>query len=88
MATAVKESDMGCNEMDPQAAWLLLLDALESGHWRVVREQAEDLLDWMNLGGLPPNVSSDKVTDRSWNRQIAVHACKLARLIARRRLRG
>lgn len=74
--------------MDPQAAWLLLVDALESGHWRVVRGEAEDLLEWMRMGESPPNISNGKVTDRFWNRQIAVYACKLARLIARRRLRG
>lgn len=73
--------------MDPQAAWLLLVDALESGHWRVVREQAQDLLEWMEMGESPPNISNGKVTDRQWNRQIAVYSCKLARLIARRRLR-
>ena len=74
--------------MDPQAAWLLMIDAVESGHWRVVREQAEDLLHWMEMGESPPNVSNGKVADRQWNRQIAIYSCKLARLIARRRLRG
>jgi len=74
--------------MDPQAAWLLMLDALETGHWRVVREQAEDLLDWIEMGEPPPDINKGKVTDRTWNRQVAVYACKLARLIARRRLRG
>jgi hypothetical protein len=73
-------------EMDPQGAWLLLLDAMETGHWRVVREQAHDLRIWIELGGQPPNISN-KMTDRSWNRQVVLHACKLAQLIARRRLR-
>lgn len=75
-------------EMDPQAAWLLMLDAMETGHWRVVREQAQDIRDWIDLGGLPPNVSNAKVNDRAWNRQVALYACKLARFIARRQLRG
>lgn len=74
--------------MDPQAAWLLMVDALESGHWRVVREQAQDLLEWMALGGFPPDVCLRKVTDKDWNRHLAIYACKLARLIARRKLRG
>lgn len=74
--------------MDPQAAWLLMIDAVESGHWRVVREQADDLLDWIEMGESPPNISNGKVADRQWNRQIAIYSCKLARLIARRRLRG
>jgi hypothetical protein len=89
MATVGKDADpCGGFTMDPQAAWLLLVDALESGHWRVVREQAQDLLEWMEMGGFPPDISQGKVTDRYWNRQIAVYSCKLARLIARRRLRG
>jgi hypothetical protein len=54
----------------------------------VVREQAEDLLNWLEMDGFPPDIGSGKVTDRYWNRQIAVYACKLARLIARRWLRG
>lgn len=78
---------MKTNDMDPQAAWLLLLDALEAGHWRVVRCQAEDLLDWIKMGESPPNTNG-KVTDRFWNRQVALYCCRLARLIARRRLRG
>ena len=89
MATVGKDADLlGEVAMDPQAAWLLLVDALESGHWRVVRGEAEDLLEWMKMGEAPPDISHGKVTDRFWNRQIAIYACKLARLIARRRLRG
>jgi hypothetical protein len=74
--------------MDPPAAWLLLVDALEAGHWREVREHAQELLDWLERGGFPPDVSKGRVTNRYWNRQIAVYACNLARLIAKRRLRG
>ena len=59
-------------ELDPQAAWLLLLDAMATGHWRVVREQAEDIRDWIELGGHPPNVGNNKVTDQYWNRQLAL----------------
>jgi len=78
---------MDSTDMDPKSAWLLLLDALQSGHWRVVREQAEDLLEWIDLGGQPPEIHG-KATDRFWNRHVAIYACRLARLIARRRLRG
>jgi hypothetical protein len=79
---------MDDTNMDPQAAWLLLIDALQSGHWLVVREQSEDLLEWLDLGGVPPDISNRRLPDRFWNRQVAVYACKLARLITRRRLRG
>jgi hypothetical protein len=72
--------------LDPDGAWLLLMDAMETGHWRVVREQAQDLQQWINLGGAPPRISN-KATDPSWNRLVVLYACKLARLIARRRLR-
>lgn len=74
-------------EFDPQAAWLLLLDALATGHWRVVRCQAEDLRDWIQIGGVPPDTTNGKVSDPFWNRQIALYSSKLARLIARRQLR-
>jgi hypothetical protein len=83
----MKATQPEVSEMDPQGAWLLLLDAMETGHWRVVREQAQDVKDWLQLGGNPPNLSN-KMTDRNWNRQVILYACKLARLIARRRLRG
>ena len=72
--------------LDPQTAWMLLLDAMETGHWRVVREQAEDLREWIELGGRPPALSP-KATNEAWNRQVVLFACKLAELIARRRLR-
>jgi hypothetical protein len=86
--TADKDIDRSQQILDPHSAWLLMVDALSSGHWRVVRGQAEDLLDWMKIGESPPNICNGKMTDRQWNRQVAVYACRLARLIARRRLRG
>lgn len=86
-ATANINAEVFEDVLDPHAAWILLLDAFASGHWRVVRTQAEDLLGWMDLGGEPPYFCG-KITDRSWNRHMVRHACKLARLIARRRLRG
>ena len=87
MATAAKDTERSDSILDSHAAWLLMVDALESGHWRVVREQAEDLLEWMEIGE-PPNISNGKLTDPQWNRHVVVYACKLAKLIARRRLRG
>lgn len=65
-----------------------MLDALETGHWRVVWEEAKDLLEWMKLGEMPPNISKGKFTVRQWNRLVATYACRVARLIARRQLRG
>lgn len=87
-ATAGKDADRSGMILDPHAGWLLMIDSIGSGHWRVVREQAEDLLEWMELGEPPPNITNGKVTDPQWNRHVAVYACKLAKLIARRRLRG
>ncbi len=88
METADKDADRSGLVLDPQAAWLLMLDALQSEHWRVVRGQAEDLLAWMKLGESAPDISNGKARNRQWNRQVAIYACRLARLIARRRLRG
>lgn len=90
---ATETADKATNQsttfiLDPQAAWLLMVDALQSEHWRVVRGQAEDLLEWMKLGESPPDISNGKARNGQWNRQVTIYACRLARLIARRRLRG
>lgn len=72
--------------MDPNATWLLLLEAIQCKDWKAVRDHEEDLLDWLDRSGFPPNTSGI-VTDHYWNKQMARHACKLAKAIARR-LRG
>ena len=73
--------------MDPNATWLMLLQAIQSKDWKAVRDHAEDLVDWLDRSGFPPNTSSCIVTDQFWNKQMARCACKLAKSIARRRRR-
>jgi hypothetical protein len=59
--------------MDQHEAWILMLDALESGHWQAVREQAEKLRIWIEMGGFPPDTSNGRFTDWYWNRQLALY---------------
>ena len=73
--------------MDPNATWLMLLQAMQSEDWKAVRGHAEDLVDWLDRSGFPPDTSSGIVTDPFWNKQMARFACKLAKSIARRRRR-
>jgi hypothetical protein len=70
--------------MDPNATWLLLLEAIQTKDWKAVRDHAEDLLDWLDRSGFPPDTCSGIVRDHYWNKQMARHACKLAKAIARR----
>lgn len=70
--------------MDPNATWKLLLVALCSQQWRDVRDHADDLLDWLEQGGFPPETSNGLFNDPFWNKQLARYACRLAKQIARR----
>lgn len=69
--------------MDPQAAWDRLLDAYTDGDWPVVEELAEGLLQWLHRGGFPPQPVSKRDMGDSWNRTIAVSACRFALSTAR-----
>lgn len=70
--------------MDPNATWVLLLQAIQSEDWKAVRDHAEDLEHWLDRGGFPPDTTNGAVADQYWNKRMARHACKLARGIARR----
>jgi hypothetical protein len=74
--------------MDPNATWTWLLEALDAGNWKAVRRCANDLLDWLASDGFPPDTSGGRVNDSYSNRQLAYYACKLAKVIARRRIRS
>jgi hypothetical protein len=75
--------------MDPQAAWLELMDAFRQLDWDRVQNLAEGLLHWMARGGFPPettvrNSPNGPVTDAlwslgsEWNRTVAQAACRYA----------
>jgi hypothetical protein len=44
--------------MDPQAAWIQLLNAYHGADWDQVETSATALYDWLHRGGFPPQVSS------------------------------
>jgi len=76
--------------MDPQAAWLELMDAFHQLDWDRVRDLAEGLLHWMDRGGFPPETATvSKAADDAsnepsrtlgseWNRTVAQAACRYA----------
>ena len=76
--------------MDPQAAWLELMDAFRQLDWDRIRDLAEGLLQWMDCGGFPPETATaSKAADNpsneplrtlgsEWNRTVAQAACRYA----------
>ena len=50
--------------MDPNAAFALLKDQIETAQWQEAAETAENLLEWVAKGGVPPKVTGSKVVDR------------------------
>lgn len=76
--------------MDPQVAWLELIDAFHELDWERVRDLADGLLHWMRHGGFPPETMAVRKPEigipmeptRSlgceWNRSVALAACSYA----------
>ena len=64
--------------MDPQAAWDQLLAAYADGDWDVIEERATDLLAWLDRGGFPPKVLTNRDLGDDINRAIARAGCLLA----------
>ena len=83
-------SDIGVHKMDPQVAWLELMDAFHQLDWDRVRDLADGLLQWMNGGGFSPETSvvrkpvdgspnePPKSLGPNWNRTVAQAACRYA----------
>ena len=61
--------------MDPQIAWKDLRDAYAEKNFDDMQSSADDLLEWLDHGGFPPQTSSDPPMDEHWNRMIARAAC-------------
>jgi len=61
--------------MDPQAAWMELLDARHQRDWDRAEELAENLLEWMNKRGFPPNTVGESGIGRTWHRAVAQFVC-------------
>lgn len=69
--------------MDPQRAWLDLLDAISQGDFEDAVAIATDLQEWLRKGGFPPTVapqlepaaSADGSVARILQHELALHAC-------------
>ena len=64
--------------MDPQATWRDLLDAWIEHDWSRLQEAATDLLNWMDRGGFPPEMLSDRQMGALWNEPMIRAVCKFA----------
>ena len=60
--------------MDPDSSWQSLLDALRNQDWESAREVAQDLLDWLTIGGFPPK--SVMAQDQDFLRTLAIAGCE------------
>lgn len=63
--------------MDPQAAWIEMLEAVVQRDWDQALERAEGLLEWMRKGGVPPQTAGITMR-RQWNRTMAEFGCLVA----------
>jgi hypothetical protein len=50
--------------MDPQSCWNELQEAVITAMWGIAILRAEDLLEWLQKEGFPPNISGYPVFDR------------------------
>ncbi len=72
--------------MDPQAAWLAMIQALVDKDHELATEYAEALVDWLDRGGFPPKILPDLgQTDdphsfvNQLDRKIALSVCAMVR---------
>ncbi len=70
--------------MDPQATWNDLLDAWVEHDWSRLQEAAEDLLNWMNRNGFPPEMLPGRRMGAFWNEPVVRFCCEFAAGIAKR----
>lgn len=72
--------------MDPQAAWLAMIQALVDEDHELASEYADALIDWLNRSGFPPKVlpelgqANDPLSSAySLNHMIAHYVCSKVR---------
>ena len=61
--------------MDPKATWDLLVDAIISKDSEEARSIALSLLDWLERGGFPPEISRQRVTIE-WQHLLCKRVCR------------
>jgi hypothetical protein len=63
--------------MDPQTTWRRLIDAYAICDFETAKAAAEDLTNWLDRGGYPPQILPDPwKMDHTWNRTLARAACR------------
>jgi hypothetical protein len=76
--------------MDPQAAWLSMMEAMRFGDYDQAAEIASDLDNWLTHGGFPPVVVPELSQGNGdplsvpWKlqRQLAMKACEFILFMA------
>lgn len=75
--------------MDPQAAWLAMIQALIDEDYEVATEYADALCSWLERGGFPPRVLPDlgQTNDpqsfvNRLDRKIAFQVCNIVRNVS------
>ena len=61
--------------MDPDAAWRMLIDALEEADECAADDAVAALLNWLDSGGFPPQTIANHTMSPRWNRAVAYAAC-------------
>ncbi len=63
-------------EMDPQAAWDEMLEAVSHRDWEQALERSGALLEWMGKGGFPPQTAGVPMRSQ-WNQAMAKFGCRM-----------
>lgn len=63
--------------MDPQAAWIEMLEAISGRDWDQVHVLAEGLMEWLRNRGVPPQTTVVEMR-RGWDRVMAEFGCHVA----------
>ncbi len=63
--------------MDPQATWYELLEARSQRDWDRAEELANDLLDWMQRRGFPPQTIGESKLGPRWHHAVTYFVCHL-----------
>ena len=64
--------------MDPQATWIMLIDAWIQREWHDVHELAEALQHWIAKNGFPPDTCGTAGVGQEWNRTVALAVCEMS----------
>jgi hypothetical protein len=76
--------------MDPQIAWLSMMEAMRLGNYDEAAVIAADLDNWLTIGGFPPTVAPDLSQGNGdplsvpckLQRQLALKACEFILFMA------